>query len=188
MSGDVSEALIDPPRSAEITQDTVPPPSAPDVDATASAWGDSFDLASFIERTLLMKGDSARFDSMATSELRKLSLSYSVKWVVLSHLLSARQEKEASEASSQTSRLKKAVEDMGCQRAEAEKKLKDEIEGLKVVQLEEIARLKREHEDILAKANSRHVSEIEELKKMFAREKDLLTLTRNACIVSLFQT
>ncbi|MCI25869.1 hypothetical protein A2U01_0047060 [Trifolium medium] len=63
-----------------------------------SAWGADFDPIAFIERNLVMKGDSSRFDSMGVSELRKLALGHELKGVVLSHLLSACQEKESSEA------------------------------------------------------------------------------------------
>ncbi|MCI35707.1 hypothetical protein A2U01_0056928, partial [Trifolium medium] len=46
---------------------------------SSSAWRDSFDPIAFVERNLLMKGDSARFDAMSTSELQKLALGHEVK-------------------------------------------------------------------------------------------------------------
>ncbi|MCI48925.1 hypothetical protein A2U01_0070168, partial [Trifolium medium] len=77
-----------------------------------------------------MAGDSSRFDSKSTHELQKLALGYKVKGVVLSHLLSARQEKEASKASSRASRAEKDVKDIESRYTEEGRKFSKEIEGL----------------------------------------------------------
>ncbi|MCI07838.1 hypothetical protein A2U01_0028907, partial [Trifolium medium] len=106
------------------------------------------------------------FNSMATSDLRKLALNH------------------------ETSRAEKTAEEMGLRHTEAEKKYTEHIEGLKSVQLEEIAKLKGKHEEALATAKN----DLEDLKKTHAEEKSslmkeirLLTLVRNVFMVSLFQ-
>ncbi|GAU20583.1 hypothetical protein TSUD_33300 [Trifolium subterraneum] len=60
-----------------------PPPIVAGIGS--SVWGSTFDPAAFVESNLLGTGDSARFDSLTTSELRNLALSYEVKGTVLTH-------------------------------------------------------------------------------------------------------
>ncbi|MCI33612.1 hypothetical protein A2U01_0054829, partial [Trifolium medium] len=131
---------------------------------------------------------------MATSELRKLALGYGVKGVVLTHLLSARQEKEASDARVRADRVEKTVADVESRYNEAKGKLLEEIEGLKRAKEDEAAKFKKEKDEALAKARTDHAGEVDMLKKKHAeekalleRERTLLTLTRNAVIVSLAQ-
>ncbi|MCH89653.1 hypothetical protein A2U01_0010553 [Trifolium medium] len=142
---DVVESAVMEIDTTEANKDTVPPPvvvSAGDGDKP-SAWEETFDPIAFVERNLVMQGDSSRFNSMATSELRKLALNHEVKGMVLSHLLFARQENEVSEACGQTSRVEKAAKEMENRHTEAERKYIVEIESLKNAHLEEIARLKK---------------------------------------------
>ncbi|GAU23954.1 hypothetical protein TSUD_183530 [Trifolium subterraneum] len=84
-----------------------PPPAVAGIGS--SVWGSTFDPAAFVENTLLGTGDSARFDSLTTSELRNLALSYDVKGTVLTHLLSARRDKEILEANSKVTRAEQVV-------------------------------------------------------------------------------
>ncbi|MCI06463.1 hypothetical protein A2U01_0027523, partial [Trifolium medium] len=105
---DVTENVI---KETEAIKDVVPSPvaSVTDGEDKSWAWDKSFDPFAFVERTLLMRGGSSRFDSMSTSELRKLALSHEVKGLVLNHLLSALQEKEVVNANSKAECMEKTA-------------------------------------------------------------------------------
>ncbi|MCI02826.1 hypothetical protein A2U01_0023860 [Trifolium medium] len=140
---DMAESAVVEIDTTEAIRDTVPPPnvvSAGDGNRS-SAWEETFDPIAFVERNLVMTGDSSRFNSIATSELRKLALNHDVKGLVLSHLLSARQEKEVLEACGPTSRVEKAAKEMENRHVEVERKYTAEIESLKSAHLEEITKL-----------------------------------------------
>ncbi|MCH79513.1 hypothetical protein A2U01_0000263 [Trifolium medium] len=132
-------------------------------------------------------GDSSRFDSIATSELRKLVLSHEVKGLVLNHLLSARHEKEVVNANSKVESMEKAALEIEVSYAAEKGKLSDEISRLKKAREDDVVAAKKEYYDV--------VGEMDGLKKHHADEKALLekkirqlTLMRNAFMVSCFQT
>ncbi|GAU10844.1 hypothetical protein TSUD_426370, partial [Trifolium subterraneum] len=135
-----------------------PPPAV--VGIGSSVWGSTFDPAAFVENTFLGTGDSARFDSLTTAELRNLALSYEVKGTVLTHLLSARRDKEIQEANSKVTRAEQAVSDAERTVAEIKKQWVDEVD-----------RLKRTHKEALAEMRGAHGREIAELRKKHADEK-----------------
>ncbi|GAU29783.1 hypothetical protein TSUD_161880 [Trifolium subterraneum] len=173
-----------------VTVQTAGPPPAV-VGIGSSVWGSTFDPAAFVENTLLGAGDSARFDSLTTAELRNLALSYEVKGTVLTHLLSARRDKEIQEANSKVTRAKQAVSDAERTIAEIKKQWVDEVD-----------RLKRTHREALAEMRGAHGREIAELRKKHADEKaslrakaaileaevTTLEVLRNNLIVSLTQS
>ncbi|GAU41042.1 hypothetical protein TSUD_280190 [Trifolium subterraneum] len=156
-----------------------PPPAVAGIGS--SVWGSTFDPAAFVESTLLGTGDSARFDSLATSELRNLALSYEVKGTVLTHLLSARRDKEILEANSKVTRAEQAVTDAERTVTEIKKQWADEVD-----------RLKKTHQEALAEMRGAHGREIAELRKKHADEKASLrtkaAILRNNLIVSLTQS
>ncbi|MCH86278.1 hypothetical protein A2U01_0007132, partial [Trifolium medium] len=128
----------------------------------------SFDAVAFIERSLLMQGDSTRFNFMETAELQKLALGHELKGFLLSHFLSGRQEKEVIEAHEQAERVGKTITELEGRYTEAKDKLGKEIEDLKKAKKDEVVKLKKEFNEALAKADDHHLSEMEELKKTHA--------------------
>ncbi|GAU44908.1 hypothetical protein TSUD_25710 [Trifolium subterraneum] len=173
-----------------VTIQTAGPPPAV-VGIGSSVWGSTFDPAAFVENTLLGTGDSARFDSLTTAELRNLALSYEVKGTVLTHLLAARRDKEILEANSKVTRAEQAVSDAERTITEIKKQWVDEVD-----------RLKRTHKEVLAEMRGAHGREIAELRKKHADEKaslrtkaaileaevTTLEVLRNNLIVSLTQS
>ncbi|GAU51379.1 hypothetical protein TSUD_413120 [Trifolium subterraneum] len=173
-----------------VTVQTAGPPPAV-VGIGSSVWGSTFDPAAFVESTLLGTGDSARFDSLTTAELRNLALSYEVKGTVLTHLLSARRDKEILEANSKVTRAEQAVSDAERTVTEIKKQWVDEVD-----------RLKKTHKEALAEMRGAHGREIAELRKKHADEKaslrakaaileaevTTLEVLRNNLIVSLTQS
>ncbi|GAU27363.1 hypothetical protein TSUD_55160 [Trifolium subterraneum] len=136
-------------------------------------------------------GDSTRFDSLTTSELRNLALSYEMKGTVLTHLLSARRDKEILEANSKVTRAEQAVTDAERTVTEIKKQWADEVD-----------RLKKTHKEALAEMRGAHGREVAELRKKHADEKaslrtkaaileaevTTLEVLRNNLIVSLTQS
>ncbi|GAU37546.1 hypothetical protein TSUD_369940 [Trifolium subterraneum] len=131
------------------------------------------------------------FDSLTTAELRNLALSYEVKGTVLTHLLSARRDKEILEENSKVTRAEQAVSDAERTVTEIKKQWVDEVD-----------RLKRTHKEALAEMRGAHGREIAELRKKLADEKaslrakatiieaevTTLEVLRNNLIVSLTQS
>ncbi|GAU32076.1 hypothetical protein TSUD_53440 [Trifolium subterraneum] len=166
-----------------------PPPIVAGVGS--SVWGSTFDPAAFIESTLLGTGDSARFDSLMTSELRNLALRYEVKGTVLTHMLSVRRDKENLEANSKVTRAEQAVTDAERTITEIKKQWADEVD-----------RLKKTHQEALDEMRGAHGREIAGLRKKQADEKaslrtktaileaevTTLEVLRNKWIVSLTQS
>ncbi|GAU16029.1 hypothetical protein TSUD_339000 [Trifolium subterraneum] len=116
--------------------------------------------AAFVESTLLGAGDSARFDSLTTSELRNLGLNYEMKGTVLTHLLSARRDTEILEASSNVTHAEQAVADAERTVTEIKKQWANEVD-----------RLKKTHQEALAEMRGAHGREIAGLRKKHADEK-----------------
>ncbi|MCH89092.1 hypothetical protein A2U01_0009985 [Trifolium medium] len=68
------------------------------------------------------------FDSMATSELRKLAIGHEVKGLMLSHLLSVRQEKEVADAHAKVGHVEKTVSEIESRHATEKEKLSGEAD------------------------------------------------------------
>ncbi|GAU30848.1 hypothetical protein TSUD_365560 [Trifolium subterraneum] len=147
-----------------------PPPAVAGIGSFV--WGSSFDPAAFVESTLLGAGDLARFDSLTTSELRNLALSYEVKGTTLTHLLSARRDKEILEASSK-------------------KQWADEVDHLKKTHQEALAEVRGAHACDVAGLRKKHADEKASLQTKAAileAEETTLEVLRNNLIVSLTQS
>ncbi|MCI00790.1 hypothetical protein A2U01_0021812, partial [Trifolium medium] len=69
-----------------------------DFGAAPSLWDPLFNPMEFIENEINMVGDISRFSAASTEELRKKSLGYELKGLLLNYLLSSRQEQEVLEA------------------------------------------------------------------------------------------
>ncbi|GAU47408.1 hypothetical protein TSUD_403900 [Trifolium subterraneum] len=146
-----------------VTVQTAGPPPAV-VGIGSSVWGSLFDLTAFVENTLLGAGDSARFDSLTTSDLCNLALRYEVKGTVLTHLLSARRDKEIMEASSKVARAEQAVIDTERTITEIKKQWANKVDHLK-----------KAHQEALIEVRGAHTYEMAGLRKKHADEKTVGT-------------
>ncbi|GAU48770.1 hypothetical protein TSUD_406130 [Trifolium subterraneum] len=172
-----------------IVQTVGPPPAVAGIGS--SVWGSSFDPAAFVESTLLGSGDSARFDSLTTSELRNLTLNYEVKGMVLTHLLSARRDKEIFEASSKVTRAEQAVTDAERTVTEIKTQWADEVDHLKKTHQEALAEMRGAHGREIAGLRKKHADEKASLRTKAAileAEVTTLEVMRNNLIVSLTQS
>ncbi|GAU39517.1 hypothetical protein TSUD_68810 [Trifolium subterraneum] len=172
-----------------IVQTAGPPPAVAGIGS--SVWGSTFDPATFVENTLLGTGDSARFDSLTTSELRNLALSYEVKGTVLTHLLSARRDKEILEANSKVTRAEQAVSDAERTVTEIKKQWVDDVDRLKRTHKEALAEMRGTHGREIAELRKKHVDEKASLRTKAAileAEVTTLEVLRNNLIISLTQS
>ncbi|GAU19176.1 hypothetical protein TSUD_198570 [Trifolium subterraneum] len=144
-------------------------------------------LLKLCERT----SDSARFDSLTTSELRNLALSYEVKGTVLTHLLSARRDKEILEANSKVTRAEQVVTDAERTVTEIKKQWTDEVDRLKKTHKEALAEMRGAHGREIAELRKKHTDEKASLRTKAAileAEVTTLEVLRNNLIVSLTQS
>ncbi|GAU10818.1 hypothetical protein TSUD_424910, partial [Trifolium subterraneum] len=160
----------------------------------AGAWGSDFDPSAFISEHLALKGDSSKFDAMEIPELRKLCIGQGLKSVVLSHLMSVRQDKEVQEADAKVVELEKTVSTLQSRHDKEEARLKKEIDYLKKEKEADANKRKKDKEDSLAELQMKHDAAVDLLNKQHAEDVALLgkakanlTRLRNACIVALCQ-
>ncbi|GAU27014.1 hypothetical protein TSUD_313760 [Trifolium subterraneum] len=139
-------------------------------------------------------GDSSKFDAMGIPELRKLCIGQGLKSVVLSHLMSVRQDKEVQEASAKVVELEKTVSTLQSSHDKEEARMKKEIDSLKKEKEADATKLKKDKEDSLAELQMKHDAAVDLVKKEHAedvaslgRANANLVCLRNACIVALCQ-
>ncbi|GAU10064.1 hypothetical protein TSUD_423030, partial [Trifolium subterraneum] len=131
------------------------------------------------------------FDSLTTSELRNLALSYEVKGTVLTHLLSARRDKEILEANSKVTRAEQVVTDAERTVTEIKKQWTDEVDRLKKTHKEALAKMRGAHGREIARLRKKHADGKASLRTKAAileAEVTTLEVLRNNLIVSLTQS
>ncbi|MCH79616.1 zinc finger protein [Trifolium medium] len=179
---DVTAEVIKDVVSHSAVEDAPPPPVAED-GGSSSAWDKSFDPIAFVERNLLLEGDSSRFDSMSTPALQALALNHGVKNLVLGHLLSARQMREHVDVSAEAKYAGQAVLEAEARHSAEKERLSGEINAIKKEHEAAIAKAKKDHDDAMTALKKKYSEE----RRYFEKEVKILTLTRNAFIVSCFQ-
>ncbi|MCI65340.1 hypothetical protein A2U01_0086598, partial [Trifolium medium] len=84
---------------------------------------------------------------------------HEVKGLVLSHLLSARQEKEAADAYTKAECVEKTVSDIEGRHATKKEKLSGEVEKLKKAREDDADAAKKECDAAIAKVKEEHAGE-----------------------------
>ncbi|GAU32940.1 hypothetical protein TSUD_153570 [Trifolium subterraneum] len=114
--------------------------------------------------------------------------------VVLSHLMSVRQDKEVQEAGVKVGELEKTISTLQSRHDKEEARMKKELDSLKKEREADANKLKKDKEDSLAELQMKHDAAVELLKKKHAEDVALLervnvnlVRSRNACIVALCQ-
>jgi hypothetical protein len=148
---------------------SLPPPSPPPAAMTSgedirtggvippSPFGDTFDPEDFIKSNFVLEGNLDRFGSMGVQDIRKLALGYEFKGLMLNYFLSARQEKDAEEASK---RFDEKLDEV-----------RQSMERSHAISVEELV---ENNCTALEKAKAACESRIEALEKVYSRDRSVL--------------